>query len=550
MYVRSLLTLVNISDSISTPSIGVGAEYCHLYADDNQLYLSVPYSETLVERIVGIRPSYIQNHGIVYYDTTGTRNEFNIIPPNNTTIKKLLTSYDDTTNLTFKWVDVNDLITLPDVYWSLDATHGLYPTSITNRVTIGEAASADGAGTALYIKGNQSIKDGLLSTLNSVGNILATYKDNLNTTYLDSKPLVGNYGGYLVTHTDNAKDALLHLNSSGVTLNHLMAYLSPTDLSSADASIITARSMENSFNDTGYGFRRHKSTTISTGDTTWAIDHSLYEIENVTFNKQGIINVTVSNPITNKIYTAKIVSNDNNDGLSLPSNATVLSGEFIANDTNYMQIMCVEDGTYGTVEYLVTYSQDKSMVNKTSYAITDLTDVANDYSTLKDRLLRVNPTGDGIIFSSLLGATLNSTDGYIPSWNGTTGSLLNNGYAVSTDLYTENTNSYLVTADVIKEVIDESKAQVVSTSANVDADTKVILIDKSSGDLTLTFPDLSGSDTRARVWIVKDVSATENNNDLIIATAGTHTVEGETTFTVSGNGFARDVIFVTNYHIA
>ena len=62
MYIHSLLTLVNIADAY-TPTIGVGADALHMYADDGRLFTA--HEGSITEQIVGIKPSYLENHGIV-----------------------------------------------------------------------------------------------------------------------------------------------------------------------------------------------------------------------------------------------------------------------------------------------------------------------------------------------------------------------------------------------------------------------------------------------------------------------------------------------------
>lgn len=207
--------------------------------------------------------------------------------------------------------------------------------------------------------------------------------------------------------------------------------------------------------------------------------------------------------------------------------------------------MCIEASPI----YLVTISQESGELKKDGLSITELLDVPSSYSAYKDTFMRVNSTGTSIVFSSLLGGTMTSTNGYVPSWNGTSGCFLNDGYAISSSLYIDYTDSYLATADVIKYAIDTNKVQSVSTSSTIDSDTKVILVDKTSGNITLTFPDLT-ADGKARVWKIKDISSSDNNNVIVIEPAGVHTIEGQSTFTIEGNGFARDIIFVTNYYIA
>lgn len=570
MYIHSLLTLVNIDENISTPTMGVGANYSHLYLKDNNLHISLPYSTALEERIVAVRPSYIENHGIIYYDETGVRNEFNIISPNNTTTQLVLSSYDNEGTLTFEWVDIDDWI--PDTYWSKNS-YGLYPTISTDKVAIGKVPTDTDlpAGTTLYLHEGLRVNVGAVSVgtgsiLTQAGNVF-TLSGNIYTSNGYIRALDGDIystlGNIYATegniYTSNGsigvRQGWIWLDENYTTVNTQLSNAISTQLifgssgsnfNSEPSYKLQSRSLENLMNDTGYGFKREKSTTISSGDTTWSIDHSLYEIEMVDYNKGGIIDVEISNPVVNKIYTVVIDSSAKSDGLSFESTVTIVSGSFIPATVNYMQIMCID--TAPTVQYLVTLSQEVGIANKATYSITDLSDVQNDYSTLPNRILRVNSTHDGIIFSSLLGATLSSSDGYIPSWNGTTGCLLNDGYAVATDLATDYTSAYLATADVIKEAIDTQKVQSVSASANVDADTKIILVDKSAGDVTLTFPDLSSS--RARVWKVKDITTSDNNNKIIIATAGSQTIEGGTTLEIEGNNFARDVIFATNYYIA
>lgn len=543
MRVESLLTFIGVTTT--HPSLVPTSTKLEMYVMDKILYATFydDIDELTYDRVVTIDSDALVDHGLSYYsEVTGGRNKFNIFAPNATTEKLVLSSYVIGSDNMFEWVDINDWI--PTTYWSSNES-GLYPTTVTDRVTIGETASSAGDGNMLYVKGTQSIKDGLFKTLDSTGHIQATYKDT-NTTPLVDKPMVGNFGGYLITHTDNATAALFHFSETGVTLDHLMTYLTPSDISSGDVSIVTARSMENSFDDTGYGFRRKKSTG-SYSTTTITIDHSLYEYDDITYNGVGLLTVTLSNPRQNKIYTMKVVSTSSGQGFIWPSTVSVVSGEFISNATNYVQIMCINETT---PEYLVTLSQEIGMTNKASYAITDMSDVANDYSSLPNRMLRVDSTGTSIIFSSLLGGTVNSTDNYIPTWNGTSGALLNDGYAVSTDLNAYYTSEYLASADVIKTAIDTHKVQSVSASATIEEDTKVILVDKSTGDITLTFPDIANS-SRARVWTIKDITDSDNSYKVTIAIAGdNYTIEGATTFEIAGSSFARDIIFLNNYYIA
>jgi hypothetical protein len=535
MYVHSLITLHNIS--VDHPVNIAGSNTLHLYAKESYLYTSIydPIEGATTELITSIDINNLADHGLVYYRLGGEggRNKFRCLPPNTTSTKLVLSSYiaDGSVQL-FEWVDIDDwLPTLPDVYWSKNE-YGIYPTTVSDSVAIGIASVNTTNPYKLYVYGSCGIFNG--SVYVNDGHIVNDGESNI----------IGNYKGYLITNHVNAIDILL--DSGSVTLNHLFAYLIPNDLGSiGEVSYIGARSIENSLNDTGYGFKRDKNTTLIAGNTTLTINFDSYELEKVTCNANSLITFNIVNPIVNKIYTLQYTSNGVGDDIALPSYAKLVSGSFYPGHLNYIQIMCIEASPI----YLVTISQESGELKKDGLSITELLDVPSSYSAYKDTFMRVNSTGTSIVFSSLLGGTMTSTNGYVPSWNGTSGCFLNDGYAISSSLYIDYTDSYLATADVIKYAIDTNKVQSVSTSSTIDSDTKVILVDKTSGNITLTFPDLT-ADGKARVWKIKDISSSDNNNVIVIEPAGVHTIEGQSTFTIEGNGFARDIIFVTNYYIA
>lgn len=633
MYVRSLLTLVNISDTIATPSMKVDGEAIHLYADNNKLYTSHPYATTLTEQIVGVRPSYIEDRGIVYYNSRGLRPEFNILSPNSTVDKLVLSTYrNDNGDVVFDWVDINDWIPIiSETYWALTGDN-IYHTNVggvkisTNKKIYWSAEES------IYIKGyfdsemsydldiyssgitklegnasvhikstNSLIWGGLYLTTdlingnlelrgNGTGAINISGAYTLPTTSGTNKYVLTTNGShasdwvdvntlfntlwtrdngllYPTTITDNVTTHGNISSESGhiaIPTGFLMQGQSQSNLLSAGLdSLLTlsiatsawnstamyrfgSRSLENVMNDTGYGFRRIKPSTVIFDN--WVVDCSEHEIQYATLDidLEDEVTIEFTNPIVNKIITLVIIGNPRLPKIII-SNVKILSG-ILGVDllTYYIQVMCVNDDP---VEYIGTINTPNITGRYSGMLYSELSDGGGDYSLYPNKYLRVASDGSEIEYRGLTGTFGDVTANNIPIWSDVSGCNLSDGYMVSLDLDADNSYSYLARADAIKAAIDTKKVQSVSADATIAEDTKVILVNKSSGNIILTFPSIA-DDGKARTWLVKDITGSDNSNTVTIATEGTETVEGATTFTIEGSGFARDVIFLTNYYIA
>lgn len=563
MYVESILELRSID--VSKPTLLLGSNRVGLYSNSDAILYASRFDSlqftTIHERIVAIADTDLINKGIPYYnEVSGGTNNFKLLPPNATGNKLVLTSYNNTQlgdNIVLEWVDINTLVNAVDTYWDRN-THGLYPTTTTDSVAIGVAANTTTSGYMLYTHGS-SWTSGVITGATDIHSIAG----NIYT----SDGNVATYAGNILTKGGNIYTDIGHIYTSAGNINVMDGWflydrsygntgpvnlstrmnlsLETTMFSGREQYRIGSRSIETVFNDTGYGFKRTR--TIDITGNTYDIDFSAYEIDVCEIKSEGHVIIYISNPVVNKIYTLDIWSPHYSTTIAFPDEVRCLSGSFIGNFENYIQIMCIADGA--NPKYLVTINQPDFNNKASGNSITMFNDVPNTWSTLKGKILRVDDLGTELIGSSLMGAEYNSTDGYIPTWSGNSALRLGAGYGVSYDLGINNSDSYLVRADAIKNAIDTSKVQEVSSNAYIDEDTKLVLVTKSNEDITLTFPNRSISN-RAAVCKVKDITMGDNDYKIIIIVeSDAYTIEGSNSYNMTGNNMGIEVIFKNNYFV-